>query len=652
MVWTNSRDIKLPIKYEKDRKSIRQAILWYARNGENTWYIASAVAPTADSFIFRAPEDGLYWFTMQTEDLQGRRDPPDLTKTAPDIKMIVDSVPPQVQFTNVNRLREEVVIEWEIQDKYPNDAKSEVHFRVVGPEQRWTSVRLPAGSKNGVKFVSGTLGPVTVRVTGYDMAGNKIEAIREIPAAANTSTSLSPASPPPGTVASTPPAPASSSGVPLSPTAPVPPTSPPMVPSAPPATVPPAGPATIPPPESLAPVAPVGPSGGPVAPVAPPAAASVSQAPVVPTPVPPATKPAVPAAPPATPPAPAMPVAEAPAGPSMVVPSAGTSPAGTSLYPAPVVPATNVPPVVPPASTVPPFPPPGSTASASPPAAGHPLATVDPRQPPTPSFPAPGPIAGSTGPTPVPVWTGPQPAAPTVEVIRTNVINYLTFDVGYEVESRGPSGISSLDLWVTRDDGKTWVRWSQHDGKASTVRVNLNSPANPQPEGPYGFRVVPVSGVGLHEREPAPGDSPDLRVIIDVTPPQFDLYMPEGDPSNPDTLIIKWKATDKNFGEDPITLEWSDKPNGQWQPVAFGGDLVQASSTTTPTVKRLPNTGQYAWRVPSGLPPRVYLKATARDAAGNVREVVTKDPIAIDLVKPRAKISGIVTPTAIAPPRP
>ena len=52
--------------------------------------------------------------------------------------------------------------------------------------------------------------------------------------------------------------------------------------------------------------------------------------------------------------------------------------------------------------------------------------------------------------------------------------------------------------------------------------------------------------------------------------------------------------------------------------------------------------------MPAGLPPRVYLKVTARDAAGNVKEVVTRDPILVDLVKPRAKISGIVGPAGTA----
>jgi hypothetical protein len=182
--------------------------------------------------------------------------------------------------------------------------------------------------------------------------------------------------------------------------------------------------------------------------------------------------------------------------------------------------------------------------------------------------------------------------------------------------------------------------------------VNLNVPLNPQPEGQYGFRIVPVSGAGLSEKEPADGDAPELRVVVDITKPQLDLYPPVSDPSNPDTLMILWKATDKNFTEDPITIEWSDKQTGPWQPVATREDVVQSTSVSEPTLRKLPNTGQYAWHVPTGLPPRVYLKVCARDAAGNVQQVITREPILVDLIKPRAKINGIVPPAVSSQPKP
>jgi hypothetical protein len=557
-----SRTIKLPIKYERDRKSIRQVKLYVARNGENTWYQEAAVPPDRDSFTFIAKEDGIYWFTMVEEDLQGRNVPADLTRTPPDLKVIVDTVQPRVQFTSAKRTGEEVVVEWVVEDKNPDETNTKVHFRPAGSDGYWQEVALPAGPKTGVRFSAGTTGGVAVRVTAYDMAGNKSEATREVGGnTANTSGSTS-----------------------MSPPTPVPPTTPvtPIGGSG-------AGPGSpIPPPDSLAPPGPV----APITPVTPPGSGGT---PAGGTP----TGPAPAATPPAT-------GGAGTSGSALPVMSPGTGSGGTGT-PAPV----------------------------------QPLPTSDPRTP----------AAATGGPAPVAVWSGnPASTAPTVEVSRAHTINYLAFDLGYEVESRGPSGISRVDLWVTRDDGRTWLKWSQSDGKGSSVRVNLGVPGNPQPEGTYGFRVVPVSGAGLSEREPAAGDAPDLRVVVDVTAPQLDLFPPVGDPNSADTLVIQWKASDKNFTEDPITIEWGDKPTGPWQPVAPGGDGVQLATASATQVRRVANTGSFAWRVPAGLPPRVYLKVTARDAAGNEKTVVTREPILVDLVKPRAKVSGIVGPAGL--PRP
>jgi hypothetical protein len=77
---------------------------------------------------------------------------------------------------------------------------------------------------------------------------------------------------------------------------------------------------------------------------------------------------------------------------------------------------------------------------------------------------------------------------------------------------------------------------------------------------------------------------------------------------------------------------------------------MQIGAVAGSIVRRLPNTGSYSWRVPTGMPPRVYLKVTARDAAGNTTEQVTQQPLLIDLMKPRAKITGIgVSPLPARP---
>jgi hypothetical protein len=565
----NSRTLKLPIKYEKDRRHIRQMKLFVARNGENTWYQEAAVAPDQDHFTFHAKDDGLYWFIMVEEDLQGRQVPADLTRTPPDLKVLIDTTPPRIRLTTLQRQGEEIVAEWVIEDAYPAAAKTQVHVRPAGSSGEWQEVRLAPGVYHGVRFPLRTPQAVELRVTAYDLAGNKGETVQVVPAAEGLRAGAATAS---GVSAGTGPiAPASSTGLP----------------------VPELG--AIPPPAPLAPAAPSGPLvPGPGTPPSLPA-------------------PALPAAPP--------------------LPPTGSLPA---------------PPAASPLSPAPPLAP-GAVASSTPataPAGERPLPTVESRPAPA------APLASSASPlpnAPVPTWSSPTAAGPPqVEETRATVINYLAFDLAYEVEARGPSGLSRLDLWVTRDDGRTWMKWSQHEPHGATVRVNLNLPSNPQPEGSYGFRIVPVSGAGLSEREPVSGDAPDLRVIVDVTPPQVEVYPPVGDPQQPHTLLLQWKAVDKHWGAHPILLQWSDKPNGPWQPVVTSTSEVQqaaaSASASSAAGQWIANTGTYAWRVPAGLPPRVYLKVTARDAAGNIREVVTRDPILVDLVKPKARISGIVGP--------
>lgn len=542
----NSRTIKLPIEYKKDRKTIRHVALYVARNGENTWTREGFVTPDQDAFVYVANDDGVYWFKMQIEDLKGNKDPADLTRDPPDLKMVVDTVAPVVRVTNAKRTGDEIVIEWSIDDKFPNDAETKVSFRASNnPNALWQEVTLAAASRTGVKFPSGIADGVTVKISAADIAGNKTEITREFAGNGGASTSLK--------------------------------EQPPYIPGP--------GPdgkgnglQSLPPPPDLG-------------------------APIMPNP-----------------------------------------PVKTE----PVPPVKHLDPIVAPPSP-PPFkyPPPvenhGTPLVSNPPVTGgpQPLATFDAKAPPSGALPAHGTA------TPV-AWSG---AAPAVEVTRAQAINYPRFDLGFDLEQRGPSGISRVDLWVTRNDGKEWHKWSQHDGKGGAVRVALDVKENAQLEGHYGFRLVPVSGAGLSEREPAAGDAPDMRVVLDVTPPQIDLYAPVSDPNALDTLVIQWKATDRNFGDDPITLEWSDSPTGPWKPVATtGGDpVVQATAMNAPVAKRLANTGQYAWRVPVGVPARVYLKATARDAAGNVKEVVTREPILVDLTKPRAKINGIVPPVAVRP---
>ncbi|HKB06151.1 MAG TPA: hypothetical protein VKD90_28405 [Gemmataceae bacterium] len=219
------------------------------------------------------------------------------------------------------------------------------------------------------------------------------------------------------------------------------------------------------------------------------------------------------------------------------------------------------------------------------------------------------------------------------------VINVTTFKMAYEVEDRGASGVGKAEVWVTRDEGRNWIKWTTIDKPDSPLVIDLAKHGPKDVEGIYGFRVLLQSGAGLGREAPKPGDAPDLRVAVDITPPVVCVYEPYPDRTQKDTMVLRWTAVDPNLAADPITLEWSDSPRGPWMPIAAADAPVAGAGVA----RRLPNTGSFAWKVPANFPAhKVYLKVTARDKAGNVTEVTSTEPVLVDMNKPAAVKLNIV----------
>lgn len=209
-----------------------------------------------------------------------------------------------------------------------------------------------------------------------------------------------------------------------------------------------------------------------------------------------------------------------------------------------------------------------------------------------------------------------SPSAPV------QIVNSKRIPIDYQATRVGPSGLGQVDLWITDDDGRTWRLYSHDTQLQRPMIVDLPG------EGTFGLRLVARSRAGRGKPPPLAGDSPDMRVEVDTTPPSAKLFQPEADPERPnEALVISWSATDKNLDATPISLHWAERSDGPWQPIA----------------ENLRNDGHYSWLVPKRLPDsnRVFLKLTARDRAGNVSEAITQEPILVDLVEAEVKITGI-----------
>ncbi|HKB39467.1 MAG TPA: hypothetical protein VKD72_23725 [Gemmataceae bacterium] len=333
--------------------------------------------------------------------------------------------------------------------------------------------------------------------------------------------------------------------------------------------------------------------------------------------------------------------------------SAGASPPAPPVSGSAATAVSTLPPSLPPvaapssgsaspvaSSETPPVPPAGDpplqrvSTSPTPPRSSLGSSAVEDLTPPPSSSKEPGGVVASS-----PTAVGPTPPASLPSVtpekdLAVQVINTRRVTMEYEVAKLGPSGVGSVDLYVTRDNGLKWDRIEGDYGASPpasggkhgealhrTLSVDLAT------DGVYGFYLVVKSGAGRGQEPPRTGKPPQWRVEIDTSRPEALLYGPQASPGQPDVLVLSWKATDNRLAPSPISLQWAERKDGEWHNIGEA---------------QMPNTGSYNWHVPANIPAKVLLRLTVRDVAGNVAVAETGEPILVDLSVPEPRILGLV----------
>lgn len=197
------------------------------------------------------------------------------------------------------------------------------------------------------------------------------------------------------------------------------------------------------------------------------------------------------------------------------------------------------------------------------------------------------------------------------------------FKLQYAVDDAGPNGPATVELWITQDGGRSWIRRGGDQDRVSPIDVDLGG------EGTYGICLVARSASGLGDQPPAPGDPPQSWVEVDATPPLVQLQPPQvGTGVNSGKVAIAWRASDLHLPPKSVSLFWRpDQPGADWQTLAEGQD----------------NAGQYVWTVPASVPPRFHLKVEAVDSVGHHGTAETTDmgPVMVDRSRPRSRIIGL-----------
>jgi hypothetical protein len=191
------------------------------------------------------------------------------------------------------------------------------------------------------------------------------------------------------------------------------------------------------------------------------------------------------------------------------------------------------------------------------------------------------------------------------------------------VDDAGASGPALVELWTTRDGGRTWNRLPEDADRTSPYNVDLGG------EGTFGLWLVVQSASGLGDPPPAPGDRPQMWVEVDSTPPSVQIDRPRvGTGNSVGKVLITWRASDPHLGARPVVLFYrADRPNAQWEPIT----------------DRIENTGRYIWTVAANVPNRFHIRVDVFDTLGNRGTAETTDigPVLVDRTRPRGRIIGL-----------
>jgi hypothetical protein len=211
-----------------------------------------------------------------------------------------------------------------------------------------------------------------------------------------------------------------------------------------------------------------------------------------------------------------------------------------------------------------------------------------------------------------------QPVFPKAGNGDRQLINTRLASVQYRIDQVGPSGVSKVDIWVKGGQEKGWQRMASDIDRKTPAEVMLPG------DGMYGIRLAVTNGNGFGGQPPLPGDVPDYWVEVDTTPPVVQIQ--SVDPlTSGGNIDIRWNASDKNLGSEPIQLSYANRPEGPWYPIA----------------PRLKNEGQFSWQFPREAGGQFYIRLEVTDEAGNVARAQPPSPIVLDLTEPRAVVVGI-----------
>jgi len=564
----NTPKFQIPIRVHQERKGqIKELVLYVSKDKGKTWEVSTRAKPNQEAFTYVAKEDGPHWFSIGVVDIKGTQEPADIAKAQVGQKVLVDTQKPEIKL-KAEKIGEEIQVKWEVKEINPDINSMKLECKIEGNDSNeWIPISIkPVMDGSGTFKVQGA-GMLSVRLQMSDTASNYASVIVDI-GSPKTALPLPNLAAVPSTI--------------NTPTISNSPTEPNTLNSQSVQIVP----------EKTVDSTPV-------------VSNNASSMPLGTEKIPPMSS--------FNPPTNAIPLPAGNPVPSVDELAKSNLPSTVPVFPVSRgVKDIDLGSTVPPAQTIP-----GWTGNTNTPNVNGVLASS-----------ASGSNSNQNSNT---VQNQPLTGSSKRILPPLQIVNKKQVRIDYEVAKFGPSGLGSVEVYSTLDDGQSWTLALSENSMATDPRSMVPIKASivvpiAQEGVPVGYYVVVKSKAGLGKSPPIKSDIPHIRVEVDTTFPEAVLYSPQPEPGMRDTLVLTWKATDRNLSANPVVMEWSEKRDGPWNPIGSG---------------ELPNTGKYTWAMQPNMPASVYLKLMVKDSAGNIAVAQTQEPLLIDLNIPEVNVLGI-----------
>ncbi|MHC5536923.1 hypothetical protein ACYOEI_01460 [Singulisphaera rosea] len=181
-IYQRNRAFRIPFQNHPNEKSRRREVqLWVSEDRGKSWKPKDSTTPDQPSFTFQAAKDGEYWLAVRTVDDEGRLHPSSNDQIVPSMKVVVDTTPPTLALEPEMRSASLASILWKIGDDHPDVATLTFEYQVEGRKDWQPIPRQNPGAIGCATWDAGYTSPLRVRATVSDRAGNRIETFTAIP---------------------------------------------------------------------------------------------------------------------------------------------------------------------------------------------------------------------------------------------------------------------------------------------------------------------------------------------------------------------------------------------------------------------------------------------------------------------------------------